>query len=205
MPITDPHHVSMLSRPRLRSRGHASRLTRNRPIAYPMRNRSVARFGDTPPRTRSERRTADEHDEPVPDEIRKELTIQADTPAGVGGAHRSRPTQGLVPHEGRRVDLRPGGEIFLEWDDMNATGIFDEIDPPNRLVYRWHPAGDDHPSTTVEFTLADADDGAATLLTVVERGFAQLPPEPPRRQHRGLDERAAELVDYLATTLKPRH
>jgi uncharacterized protein YndB with AHSA1/START domain len=87
---------------------------------------------------------------------------------------------------------------------MSTTGVFDEIDPLNRLVFRWHPAGDDHPSTSVEFTLTDAEGDDSTLLTVVERGFAQLPPESREGNVEGWTSELQELVDYLAT-LKPRH
>ena len=88
---------------------------------------------------------------------------------------------------------------------MSATGTFDEIDPPNRLVYQWHPAGDDYPATTVEFTLADTTDGTGTLLTVVERGFAQLPANHHGENTEGWTSELGELVEYLTPTLKTRH
>ena len=142
---------------------------------------------------------------PVPDEIRKEVTI---------GVPRERVWAALTeadqlvkwfPTKDATVDLRPGGELFLEWDDMSSTGVFDEIDPPNRLVYRWHPAGADHPSTTVELTLTDPGDGSGTVLTVVERGFAQLPPENRAGNVEGWTSELQELVDYLDASLKTRH
>jgi uncharacterized protein YndB with AHSA1/START domain len=142
--------------------------------------------------------------EPVPDEIRKELTIQATRQQVWAALTEPEQLKRWFPTKDAVVDLRPGGQIYLEWDDANATGIFDEIDPLNRLVFQWHPAGDDHPSTSVEFTLAEADGGAATLLTVVERGFAQLPPESRDGNVEGWTSELQELVDYLAT-LKPRH
>jgi uncharacterized protein YndB with AHSA1/START domain len=142
---------------------------------------------------------------PVPDEIRKEVTI---------GVPRERVWAALTeadqlvkwfPTKDATVDLRPGGELFLEWDDMSSTGVFDEIDPPNRLVYRWHPAGADHPSTTVELTLTDPGDGSGTVLTVVERGFSQLPPESRAGNVEGWTSELQELVDYLNASLKTRH
>jgi len=142
---------------------------------------------------------------PVPDEIRRDVTI------GVGReqvwAALTDPDQlkRWFPTKDARVDLRPGGELYLEWDEVRATGTFEEIDPPNRLVYRWHPAGDEYPSTTVEFTLADAADGAGTQLTVVERGFAQLPAQNRADNSEGWTSELGELVDYLTTTLKTRH
>ncbi len=71
-------------------------------------------------------------------------------------------------------------------------------------MYRWHPAGDDYPATTVEFTLADMADGAGTMLTVVERGFAQLPAQNRADNVEGWTSELGELVEYL-TTLKTRH
>jgi uncharacterized protein YndB with AHSA1/START domain len=143
--------------------------------------------------------------EPVPDEIRKEVTIHVTRQLVWAALTEPEQLKRWFPTKDAAVDLRPGGQISLEWDDGNAaTGIFDEIDPPNRLVFRWHPGGDDQPATSVEFTLADADRGAATLLTVVERGFAQLPPEVRDGNVEGWTSELQELVDYLAT-LKPRH
>jgi uncharacterized protein YndB with AHSA1/START domain len=142
---------------------------------------------------------------PVPDEIRKEVTI---------GVPRERVWAALTeadqlvkwfPTKDATVDLRPGGELYLEWEDMSSTGVFDEIEPPDRLVYRWHPAGADHPATTVEFTLADPGDGSGTVLTVVERGFAQLPPESRTGNVEGWTSELQELVDYLNASLKTRH
>jgi uncharacterized protein YndB with AHSA1/START domain len=142
---------------------------------------------------------------PVPDEIRKEVTI---------GVPRERVWAALTeadqlvqwfPTKNASVDLRPGGELSLEWDEQSATGVFDEIDPPNRLLYRWHPAGADHPATTVEFTLTDRGDGSETVLTVVERGFAQLPPEARTGNVEGWTSELQELIDYLNATLKSRH
>lgn len=142
---------------------------------------------------------------PVPDEIHRELTIGV--PRERVWAALTEPDQ-LVqwfPTKGARVDLRPGGELYLEWDEQSATGTFDEIDAPNRLVYRWFPGGTELPSTTVEFTLTDADDGTGTVLTVVERGFAQLRPEHLAGNEEGWTSELQELVDYLNATLKSRH
>jgi uncharacterized protein YndB with AHSA1/START domain len=142
---------------------------------------------------------------PVPDEIRKEVTIGV--PRQRVWAALTEPDQlkRWFPTKDAAVDLRPGGEMRLEWDDMGATGIFDEIDAPNRLAYRWHPAGEDHPATRVEFTLIEADAGAGTLLIVVERGFAQLPSEHRAGNEEGWTSELQELVDYLNATLKTRH
>jgi uncharacterized protein YndB with AHSA1/START domain len=141
---------------------------------------------------------------PVPDEIRKELTIHATRQQVWAAITEPEQLKRWFPTHDATVDLRPGGQIYLEWEDMSTTGVFDEIDPLNRLVFRWHPAGDDHPSTSVEFTLTEAEGDDSTLLTVVERGFAQLPPESREGNVEGWTSELQELVDYLAT-LKPRH
>lgn len=54
------------------------------------------------------------------------------------------------------------------------------VEPPHRLAYRWHPyAVDpgtdyaDEPTTLVEFTLTEVDDGV--LLRIVESGFDAIP------------------------------
>jgi uncharacterized protein YndB with AHSA1/START domain len=54
------------------------------------------------------------------------------------------------------------------------------IEPQRRLAFRWHPyavePGSDYsqePTTLVEFTLAEADDGV--LLRIVESGFDRIP------------------------------
>jgi uncharacterized protein YndB with AHSA1/START domain len=140
----------------------------------------------------------------VPDEIRRDVTIDVGREQVWAALTEPDHLKRWFPTKDARVDLRVGGEMYLEWDDMSTTGTFDEIDPPNRLVYRWHPAGDDHPSTTVEFTLTDAADGGGTLLTVVERGFAQLPAQNRANNVEGWTSELQELVDY-ATTLKTRH
>lgn len=56
------------------------------------------------------------------------------------------------------------------------------VEPPRRLAFRWHPyavePGTDYsqePSTLVEFTLTETDDGV--LLRIVESGFDAIPAE----------------------------
>jgi uncharacterized protein YndB with AHSA1/START domain len=139
----------------------------------------------------------------VPDEIRRDVTIDVERQQVWAALTEPEHLKRWFPTNDARVDLRIGGEMYLEWDDMSTTGIFDEIDPPNRLVYRWHPGGHDYPPTSVEFTLADTTDGG-TLLTVVERGFAQLPAQRRADNVEGWASELQELVDYV-TTLKTRH
>ena len=78
------------------------------------------------------------------------------------------------------IELHPGGRARFGWtEDAIVDAIVEAVEPFRRFVYRW-AAGDavsvaDGPSTLVEFTL-DAVAGG-TRVTVVESGFADLPPE----------------------------
>jgi uncharacterized protein YndB with AHSA1/START domain len=60
--------------------------------------------------------------------------------------------------------------------------VVERVEPEQLLSYRWHPYSVDpkidyekEQRTVVTFTLQDAGDG--TLLTVVETGFDNVPPE----------------------------
>jgi uncharacterized protein YndB with AHSA1/START domain len=60
--------------------------------------------------------------------------------------------------------------------------LIERVEPESLLSYRWHPYAVDpavdysqEQRTLVTFTLKDADGG--TLLTVVETGFDNLPPD----------------------------
>ncbi|AGW94726.1 MULTISPECIES: SRPBCC family protein [Cupriavidus] len=70
----------------------------------------------------------------------------------------------------------PGYE-YLKFDVQ-----VERMEPEKLLSWRWHPAPlergrdySDEPATLVEFTLREVDGG--TMLTVVESGFDQIPPE----------------------------
>jgi uncharacterized protein YndB with AHSA1/START domain len=111
----------------------------------------------------------------VPDEVRKELTI---------GAPRERVWRALTeadellrwfPDRSAEVDLRPGGTFRLEWESNDGdTGVFEEIDPPSRLVFRWWQEGSEH-RLRVEITLEEVEGG--TRLVLVERGFGAFAEE----------------------------
>jgi uncharacterized protein YndB with AHSA1/START domain len=85
------------------------------------------------------------------------------------------------------------------------------IEPQRRLAFRWHPyaveSGADYaqePTTLVEFTLAETDDGV--LLRIVESGFDQIPADRRVAAFEGNSEGWAaqtELVrKYLALSEK---
>jgi uncharacterized protein YndB with AHSA1/START domain len=60
--------------------------------------------------------------------------------------------------------------------------LVERIEPERYFSYRWHPYPNDpkvdystEPMTLVEFTLADAEGGGGTALTIVESGFDRIP------------------------------
>ncbi|MBM9468225.1 SRPBCC family protein [Nakamurella leprariae] len=62
------------------------------------------------------------------------------------------------------------------------------LDPPRAATFRWiqsleHAADPSAPSTLIEFTVADLDDGRVRL-TVVESGFASLPGDAAEARQR---------------------
>lgn len=76
-----------------------------------------------------------------------------------------------------QADLRPGGKMVFTWDEHGSHhAVIERIEPPAFFSYRWaRPAGEEPVegnSTLVEFTLSQAGD--ATMLRVVETGFASL-------------------------------
>jgi uncharacterized protein YndB with AHSA1/START domain len=83
---------------------------------------------------------------------------------------------------GAELDARPGGRYRIDVDGKNiASGEYQEVDPPRRLVMSWGWEG--HPtvppgSTTVEITLTP--ERGATVLRLRHLG---LPDEAERRLH----------------------
>jgi uncharacterized protein YndB with AHSA1/START domain len=75
------------------------------------------------------------------------------------------------------IDLRPGGEATLTWDEHGTfRGRVERVEAPNLVAFTWaRPAGEEPRegnSTLVEFTLTD--EGGRTRLRVVESGFSKL-------------------------------
>jgi uncharacterized protein YndB with AHSA1/START domain len=83
---------------------------------------------------------------------------------------------------GAELDPRPGGRYRIDVDGEHiASGQYQEVDPPHRLVMSWGWEG--HPtvppgSTTVEITLTP--EAGATVLRLRHLG---LPDVGERRQH----------------------
>ena len=101
------------------------------------------------------------------------------------------------------IDLRPGGSARVSWTDGPTAHLrVERVEEPSVFGFTWHIHGlpeDDPRRTYVEFTLEPV--GAGTRLTVVETGFAQLPPDAHRTAFdgntRGWASELDELVDYL--------
>ncbi len=76
---------------------------------------------------------------------------------------------------GARIDARPGGDIHFRWFEWGAErmtaeepGKVVEARRPERLVFEWHPAGPDHP-TTVELDFEPDEEG--TIIRLREFGY----------------------------------
>jgi uncharacterized protein YndB with AHSA1/START domain len=137
----------------------------------------------------------------IPDEVRRELEIRA--PRARVWEALTEPSQLLqwFPTKRAEIDLRPGGDAVLEWDEARAEAVVDVVEPPGRFVFRWRPEGLGRPFTTVSFTLDEMEDGASTRVRLVGSGFASLPDQIETQSQKGNDEGWAhelqELKEYL--------
>ncbi|MBS0420641.1 MAG: SRPBCC family protein [Proteobacteria bacterium] len=90
-------------------------------------------------------------------------------------------------------ELFSGNVTYPGYEHITMEVTIQRCEPEKMLSWRWHPhAVDPHkdyssePTSLVEFRLEDAADG--TLLTVVESGFDQIPPERRLTAFRGNSE-----------------
>jgi uncharacterized protein YndB with AHSA1/START domain len=79
--------------------------------------------------------------------------------------------------EGSKVDPRPGGEVRIRYPDGTvASGSFQEIVPPERVVFTYGYEGAGHPippgGSTVIVTLEETPGG--TLVTLRHRGLPSV-------------------------------
>jgi uncharacterized protein YndB with AHSA1/START domain len=135
-----------------------------------------------------------------PDRIVRTLVI-AHPPSTVWAALTT--AEGLGTWFGNRatIDLRPGGEARLTWNEGSSQDLrIERVEEPTVFGFTWHIYGlpDDDPRRTyVEFTLEPVDTG--TRLTVVETGFAQLPDDAFTKAYEGnTDGWASELGELVA-------
>jgi uncharacterized protein YndB with AHSA1/START domain len=97
----------------------------------------------------------------------------------------------------------PGATIMGRWQvgDREVRELFctiEAVEPERALAFRWVPyelaEGDDparHPTTRIELRLDDTDTG--TRITVVESGFAALPPDKQYKRAQNGDGWAIQL------------
>ena len=86
-----------------------------------------------------------------------------------------------------------GNVIHPGYEHVTLEVTIQHCEPEKLLSWRWHPNAVDpqkdyssEPTSLVEFRLEDAVGG--TLLTVVESGFDQIPPERRLTAYRGNSE-----------------
>lgn len=104
---------------------------------------------------------------------------------------------------------RTRGSIAVKgYEHLTMEVTVEQVEPPNLLSFRWHPYAVD-PSmdyskeepTLVTFTLRDAP-GNATMLTVVESGFDNVPParrlEAFRMNSQGWSIQMENIVRHVA-------
>jgi uncharacterized protein YndB with AHSA1/START domain len=137
----------------------------------------------------------------IPDEVRRELEIQAPRARVWAALTEADQLLRWFPTKRAEIDLRPGGDAVLEWDEARAEAVVDVVEPPGRFVFRWRPDGLGRPFTTVSFTLEELGDGTSTRLRLVESGFASLPDQIETQSQKGNDEgwghELDELKEYL--------
>jgi uncharacterized protein YndB with AHSA1/START domain len=102
------------------------------------------------------------------------------------------------------------GKITIPaYDHLTMEMQVERIDPERYFSYRWHPYAIDpkvdysaEPTTLVEFTLEDAEDGKATAVTIVESGFDRIPlarrAEAFRMNDQGWAGQLKNLEKYVA-------
>lgn len=117
----------------------------------------------------------------VPEQIERETIVAAPIERVWEIITQPEHVQRWFAFDGASIDLRPGGEIVMRWQEH---GMFyarvEEVDPPHRFSYRGSRLPDDRVgegnATLVTFTLAPAGNG--TRLRVVESGFRELDASP---------------------------
>jgi uncharacterized protein YndB with AHSA1/START domain len=103
---------------------------------------------------------------------------------------------------------RTRGQItFAGYEHVWFDVVIDRVEPKDLLSYRWHPYAidsavnyDEEQPTLVTFLLQDAP-GNGTLLTVVETGFDNVPPQRRldafRMNSRGWEQQLACIVRHV--------
>lgn len=93
------------------------------------------------------------------------------------------------------------------YEHLTVEMMVERVEPQRYFSYRWHPYPNDpkrdystEPTTLVEFTLEEAEEG--TALTIVESGFDQIPlsrrAEAFRMNDQGWAGQIKNLARYVA-------
>jgi uncharacterized protein YndB with AHSA1/START domain len=136
----------------------------------------------------------------VPDEIRKELTIAAPRERVWRALTEADELVRWFPDRSADVDLRPGGAFRLEWQaEGGDSGVFEEVEPPSRLVFRWWQTGTEL-RLRVEITLEEVAGG--TRLVLVERGFRSFAEDRRAGIRAGNDEGWSKELEELRAYLE---
>jgi uncharacterized protein YndB with AHSA1/START domain len=137
-----------------------------------------------------------------PDRIERTVEL-AHPPAEVWAALTTAEGLGTWFGNEATIDLRPGGPARMRWTGGPAVEMrVERVEEPAVFGFTWPIYGlpeHDPRRTYVEFTLEPA--GTGTRLTVVESGFAQLPPAAHRQAYDGNAEGWARELGELAAYL----
>ena len=137
-----------------------------------------------------------------PDRIQRTVEV-AHPPARVWAALTTAEGLGAWFGNEATIDLRPGGSARMSWENGFTVDMrVERVEEPTVFGFTWQVYGlpkDDPRRTYVEFTLEPV--GSGTRLTVVESGFAQLPPDVYAPAYdgntKGWASELGELVSYL--------
>jgi uncharacterized protein YndB with AHSA1/START domain len=148
---------------------------------------------------------------PVSDRIERQILIRAPrarvwralTTAEEFGAWFRVDLRGRTFAAGQRVQ---GKVLHLGYEHLVFDVTVERFEPEHRMTWAWHPAAVDskvdyskEPMTRVTFELVDSEGG--TLLTVVESGFNQIPPERRAEAFRmnsgGWDEQVKNIARHV--------
>ena len=95
-----------------------------------------------------------------------------------------------------------GNVLYPGYEHLRFVATVERMDAEQLFSFRWHPNATDpekdysaEPTTLVEFRLEEVADG--TLLTVVESGFDQLPPERRAEAFRGNSSGWAQQMENI--------
>ena len=143
----------------------------------------------------------------VPDRVEREILI--DAPLDVVWAVVTESEHvGRWFSDSAAIDLRPGGEMTLNWERHSEHWRVERVDPPHFVSFRWPrgPGLREKNSTLVEFFLTA--EGQGTRLRVVESGFRQLEGSDEEKakdaeeHERGWELELGELREYVSTHLR---